>query len=354
MSSHPFETNEIDSTGRGDDPGRSSAGESFLPLDYAGQGVAIAGRGPGREGWTGAVNGDGLGTFLGWFSIGLGAAELLAPHQVSRAIGLRPSPATTAVLQAFGLREVATGWGILANPTSKEWVGARIGGDVLDLAMLGVALARAERPGRTALAAAFVMGAGVLDLLGAERLAERRKATSAAQGAEPEPVVLRSVTVGRPVTEVFAFWRDLGNLPRFMQNVDSIESLGEKRSRWRASGPAGTTVEWESEITEERENELIAWRSVDSSDLYHSGRVQFRPAPREEGTIVSVEMQYAPPGGRIGAALLKLFGQEPGQQLATDLRRFKQLMETGEVLLSDASAVKGPAAGRPHDRSELR
>jgi uncharacterized membrane protein len=135
-----------------------------------------------------------------------------------------------------------------------------------------------------------------------------------------------------------------------MRHVESIESLGEGRSRWRATGPGGTHVEWTSEIVEDRANERIAWQTTGDTELYHSGKVTFRAGPRGEGTVVTVEMQYAPPGGQIGAALLKLFRKEPGQQVIDDLRRLKQVMEIGEVVQSDASIEPGIAAAQPHER----
>jgi uncharacterized membrane protein len=120
------------------------------------------------------------------------------------------------------------------------------------------------------------------------------------------------------------------------------------------TGPAGTSAEWISAIVDERANELIAWQTVGASDLYHTGKVTFRPGPRGQGTIVTVEMQYAPPGGRVGAALLKLFRREPGQQVIDDLRRFKQVMEVGEVVHSDASIERRVAAARPRGRPAER
>jgi uncharacterized membrane protein len=315
-------------------------------------GTAVRGRRPGREAWSGTPRDDPYAMLLGWFSVGLGALEVLAPSTVARAIGVRPTPMWNGVLRFFGVRELANGAGILANPTSKEWVGMRVGGDALDLATLGVALTQSVAPARTLAAAALVLGATVLDLFGTERLAERRKAPTREYARAPEPVALRSITVGRPVNEVYAFWRDFTHFPLFMRHVESIETLADGRSRWRATGPAGTRAQWVSEIVDERENELIAWQTVGDADLYHTGKVTFRAAPRGDGTVVTVEMQYAPPGGRIGAALLKLFRKEPGQQVIDDLRRFKQVMEIGEVVQSDASIAPGVAAAQPRPREE--
>jgi uncharacterized membrane protein len=299
-------------------------------------------------------NGDPLAAFLGWFSVGLGALELLAPTTVARAIGVAPTPVWSGVLRLFGVREIANGAGILANPTSKEWVGMRVGGDALDLTALGVALTQSVRPSRTLAATAFVLGATVLDLLGTERLAERRAAPTREHARAAEPIVLRSITVGRPVNEVYGFWKDFTNFPRFMRHVESVERLDGGRSRWRATGPAGTRAEWVSEIVEERDNELLAWQTVGESELYHAGKVTFRPESRGEGTVVTVEMRYAPPGGRVGAALLKLFRKEPGQQVGDDLRRFKQVLETGEVVHSDASIAPRVAPAQPQARGEQR
>ena len=314
---------------------------------------AVRGAPRGESAWTGATNGVSLASFLGWFSIGVGALELLAPAATARMIGIRPTGKSTAVLRSMGVREIATGAGILANPTSKEWVGMRIGGDLLDLAMLGAAVANAERPGRTLLAAAAVLGVSALDVAGTEGLAQRRQSAMPEDLAGAPAHARRSITVDRPRAEVFGFWRDFTNFPRFMEHLKSVEMLDAKRSRWRATGPGGSTVEWESQLLEERDGELIAWRSTESSALYNAGTVRFDAAPGGSATVVTVQMEYAPPGGKVGAAIAKLFRKEPGQQIGDDLRRFKQVLETGEVLLSDASAVGAFQPARPPQRSEL-
>ena len=314
---------------------------------------AVRGRRVGHEGWTGSARGEGLATFLGWFSLGLGALELLAPGQVGRMIGLEPGSKGRRVIQAMGVREIGAGLGILANPRSKEWTGSRIGGDLVDLALLGAALSRAERPQRTLLAAAAVVGVAALDVIGTEELARSRKLPTAALEAENGAYLRRSVTIGRPRAEVYAFWRELTNLPRFMEHLESVEPLGEGRSRWRAHGPPGRSVEWEARTVDDVENERIAWRSEEASDLYNAGLVRFEEAPAGRGTVVTVEMWYAPPGGALATGILKLFRREPRQQIADDLRRLKQVLETGEVVLSDATAVPGLHPGRPRERQEV-
>lgn len=153
--------------------------------------------------------------------------------------------------------------------------------------------------------------------------------------------VQKSVTINRSPEELYSFWRDFKNLPRFMNHLESVNVTGEKRSHWVAKAPAGTTVEWDAEIINEKENELIAWRSLEGADVDNSGSVRFQPAQGGRGTEVKIEIQYTPPGGVLGAAIAKLFGEEPQQQVDEDLRRFKQLMEAGEIPTS-----QGQSSGR--------
>jgi uncharacterized membrane protein len=310
-------------------------------------GGAIAHSRTGREGWTGTREGRGLATFLGCFSVALGVAELLAPRGVLRAIGVRPSSGKAALMQGMGVREITSGIGILANPQSKEWVGSRVAGDVLDLALLGCAVVKAERPARALLATAAVLGVSALDVLGTEQLAEARKSPTRERTDGAASHVLRSITIGRPRNDVYAHWRDFTHFPLFMEGIESVETVNDVRSRWRARGPLGTSVEWESEIVADKPGELIAWRSVEGSTVYHGGTVYFTDAPRGEGTVVTVEMSYAPPGGKIAAGLLKMFRKEPGQQIGDDLRRLKQVLELGEVVLSDASLGRRPRHAQP-------
>jgi uncharacterized membrane protein len=155
--------------------------------------------------------------------------------------------------------------------------------------------------------------------------------------------VTKSVSVLRSVEQVYAFWRDLQNLSRFMMHVEGVTTSGD-RSHWTVKGPAGKTVEWDAEIIEDRPDEVIAWRSLPGSQIANSGSVRFKRASADRGTEVHVSLKYEPPAGKAGAALAKLFGEEPTQQLTDDLRRFKQVMETGEVVLSDGS-LEGAGQG---------
>jgi uncharacterized membrane protein len=144
----------------------------------------------------------------------------------------------------------------------------------------------------------------------------------------------KTVTISRPSREeLFRFWRDFSNLPAFMENLQSVEDLGGGRSRWKIQAPYGT-VTIESEIAQEQENELIAWRSRDGSDIDTEGRVTFRDAPGGRGTHVELIIAYKPPLGRTGQTVAKLLQREPSIQARRDLRRFKSLMETGEIATS--------------------
>lgn len=159
--------------------------------------------------------------------------------------------------------------------------------------------------------------------------------------------VRKSITVNRPADEVYGFWRNFENLPRFMKHLESVQMTGDRRSHWTAQAPAGTTVEWDAETTEDRPNELIAWRSVEGADVPNAGVVRFVPAPGGRGTEVHVDLRYDPPAGKLGKLVAKLFGEEPSQQVDGDLRRFKQVLEIGEVVYSDASIASGLRPAHP-------
>ncbi|MGI8991867.1 MAG: SRPBCC family protein [Bryobacteraceae bacterium] len=141
----------------------------------------------------------------------------------------------------------------------------------------------------------------------------------------------RAVTVDKPRPAVFQFWRDLANLPQFMDHLESVKVTGSNRSHWIAKAPAGRTMEWDAEIVNEIENELIGWRSLPGADVDNAGSVRFADAAGGRGTEVRVSLQYNPPAGVLGAMFAKLFGEEPGQQIDNDLRRFKRMLETGEL-----------------------
>jgi uncharacterized membrane protein len=143
--------------------------------------------------------------------------------------------------------------------------------------------------------------------------------------------VVRALTVNLPREEVYAFWRDFENFPRFMRHLVSVSVYDARRSHWVAKAPAGTTVEWDAEITADEPGSLIAWRSIGDADIENSGSVQFFDAPGDRGTELLVELAYDAPGGAIGRGIAKLFGEEPKLQVREDMRRFKALIESGVI-----------------------
>jgi uncharacterized membrane protein len=270
---------------------------------------------------------------LGWFSIGLGLAELLAPRMVLRLCG--GTGKHTGLIRLYGVREIASGLLIFGTGhKSAQGVWSRVAGDAIDLGTLAAAAVnpRTNKAG-VAFAAANVLAVSAVDVLCAKQLS-RDKGTMTDEGAIR---FKRSVTVNRPPEELYNFWRNFENLPRFMYHLESVQSIGGRVSHWVTKGPAGKRVEWDSEITEDRPNELLAWRSLEGADVYNAGSVRFEPRPGGRGTILRVDMEYRPPAGVVGAAFAMLFNSAPEQQIYDDLRRFKQVIETGEVVRSDGS-----------------
>jgi uncharacterized membrane protein len=153
--------------------------------------------------------------------------------------------------------------------------------------------------------------------------------------------VEHAITVMKPVADVYRYWRDFEHLPTFMAHVEDVDTTTDGKSHWVARGPLGLRVEWDAEIVTDKPNEVIAWRSLDGADVDTAGSVHFKELPHGRGTEVRVELKYDPPGGRVGSALAKLFGKAPDQQIRADMRRFKELLETGEIPSTD---------GQPHGR----
>lgn len=284
---------------------------------------------------------------LGWFSIGLGLAELLAPKAIASISGV--SNKHTGLIRLYGLRELAAGVAIFSQKEPAAGLWSRVAGDALDLASLGVAFTSPDaKRGRVAFATANVLAVTALDLIAAKQLST----------SSPGVHAKASCIVNRAPEEVYGFWRRFENLPRFMKHLESVEELGDGRSRWKARGPAGTEVEWDATIIADVPGEVITWRSLEDSDVDNAGAVRFEAAPGGRGTIVKVNIHYNPPAGVIGATVAKLFGEEPEQQLDDDLRRFKQVLEVGEVVVSEGTLLgagyfeQRPA--RPADIDELQ
>jgi uncharacterized membrane protein len=149
-----------------------------------------------------------------------------------------------------------------------------------------------------------------------------------ALGGSAGVIVEESVVINRPVSELYRFWRNLENLPRFMSHLESVERITDTLSRWRAKGPGGTTVEWNAEIINEVADQVIGWRSIEGSDVVSAGSVNFEPVG--SATRVRVRLQYSPPGGKLGDAIARLMGSDAATEIRQDLQRFKQLVETNQ------------------------
>jgi uncharacterized membrane protein len=297
------------------------------------------------------TGGESLADFLGVFSIGLGLAEVLAPGVMSKICGIEDTESARPVMRALGAREISHGIAILAKQQPEKAVWSRVAGDALDLALLGKAMANPQNHrGRTLFATANVLAVTALDVMCAKQLSRQPKTVANAGADEGIIRTKRSITVNRPVDEVYNFWHDFENLPRFMRHLESVTVTGPRRSRWKAKAPAGQTVEWDAETIDDRPNELISWRSVEGSDLYNAGTVYFMSAPGGRGTEVRIEVEYDPPFGKLGSKVAMLFREEPGQQVMDDLRHFKQVMETGEIVLSDATKQRGPHPAQPDNK----
>jgi uncharacterized membrane protein len=277
---------------------------------------------------------------LGWFSVGLGLMEVAAPRRLAQSLGL---DGHHGLLRLFGLREIASGVGILSQRNTADWLWTRVGGDAMDLALLGSALTP-DNPRRDAamMATAAVAGVTALDVMCGLRLGR-------GDGAMQDGALHleRSITIDRPAEELYRFWRNFAGLPRIMNHLVSVREIGGGRWRWVAKAPAGRRVEWDAEITQDRPNELIAWRSLEGADVDNWGAVRFMPAPGGRGTVVKVAMDYSPPAGAIGAKITALFGESPEKQVAVDLQHFKQVMETGEI-----PTTEGQPAGRARSLSK--
>ena len=275
---------------------------------------------------------------LGWFSIGLGLAEVLAPAAVARAAGI---PERHSLIRLLGFREILSGLAIFAQRRPAEALWARVAGDAMDLAVLAGAFgARKSSPAKLTTSIAAVAGVTALDIYCGQEVSRNPQAKHGVQRIE------EAITINDTPENLYNFWHQFENLPSFMAHLKSVKKVGFNRWHWAAKGAAGTSTEWDAEILDERPNEFISWRSVEGSQVDNAGSVRFERAPGGRGTVLRVRLEYAPPVGALGATVARLFGEAPEKQIPVDLRRFKQLMETGEIIKTE-----GQPAGRGKSRS---
>ena len=272
---------------------------------------------------------DSLARALGWFGVGLGAVQVLAPRSFGRSIGVDAPP---WLVRLIGLREIASGAGILAQREPAPWIEARATGDLMDLVLLGLAYnSRSANRERVAAAVAMTAGITALDVLYGALLERAR---------DHDVHVRPAVVVDCPRERLYAFWRKLENLPLFMRHLESVRPIGANRWHWVARGPLHTTVEWVAQVIDDRPNELIAWRSVEGAGLDNWGAVTFEPSGDGTATLVRAELGYRPPHGALGAKVAKLFGRRPERQASADLVAFKRIMEAGKIAAAGDDALE--------------
>jgi uncharacterized membrane protein len=304
-------------------------------------GSALRQRPPGNEFRHEAPAGDGLSPLqagAGMVILGLGIAQLLAPQRVARSAGMHAHP---GVVRASGALSIASAASILNRGKPAPLGLVRLASVALDLALLGRSASHADSRGqrsRLALAGAGVAAAAMLDMRAVLRQVARqdRDGRITDSGAL---AVEKCITINKSPDECYRFWRNFDRFPEFMQHLDAVEKITDTRSHWKAKAPIGPSVEWDAEISADQPGELLTWHSVQGADVDNGGTVRFEPAPGGRGTIVRVEMQYRPPGGKAGALVARLFGENPSQQMDGDLRRFKQLIETGEITTTEGQSA---------------
>jgi uncharacterized membrane protein len=246
-------------------------------------------------------------------------------------------------VRGVGIRELAAGFGILTQRNPAPWLWSRAIGDVMDLALLATGL-RPGNSGRGRAAVAFATVAGVLavDAVAAVQLTKHAGHPLVSGVAAPTDLYFEtSIATAKTPDECYRFWRNIENLPRFMESLDSVRTLDERRFHWVARGSDATPLEWDCEITEDRPGAALAWRTLNGARVPNAGSVIFEAAPEGRGTIVRLSIHYSPVGGRLTAALAKLLRQDPQSQVREDLRRFKQLLESGEI-----ATTRGQPTGR--------
>jgi uncharacterized membrane protein len=276
----------------------------------------------------GPLASDRLAQGLGVASVGLGIPPLVSPGWFDKALGIDDKPRHRAAATVVGVRELLAAAGLLGL-ASPAFLWARVGGDAMDLALLGRSIKNHDGKGmwRTVAATAAVVGITGVDAYAAAT--RSRSATLVDLHA--------TTTIRKSPQKVYDRWHRFEDLPTFMAHLDAVTPTGPRTSHWKASAPFGRTVEWDAEIISDLPGQRIAWRSIEGSALENSGDVRFTAAPGGRGTEVHVTLQYRMPAGKLGEAVARYFGEDPHQQLDDDLRRFKQVVETGEVVRSDGA-----------------
>jgi uncharacterized membrane protein len=286
----------------------------------------------------GRVSDPALVQGLAWFSVGLGLTALLAPRSLGALTGLQ---GRSGLVRMVGARELASGIGLMTSRNSAPWLWSRVAGDAMDVLTLGAAALKPTGGGnlRALVSLALVAGVTAADVSASMRYSSKSRGQQSRR-LTAEDYVERSITINKSPQECYDYWRRQTNAPTFMRHIQSVSEVDEKTSRWVARLPGGKRVEWESRITDDVPGKRIAWHSLQQSPLVHAGAVSFDPAPGNRGTIVRVVFHYRPPATPAGTAFTRV-SFVPSFEVSEDLRRFKQLLETGEI-----ATTRGQPAGR--------
>ncbi len=275
---------------------------------------------------------------LGWFSLGLGLASVMMPRTLARSAGVAGTVKGERWLRVMGVRELIAGGGILMRPDKPGWLWSRVAGDAMDLGLLALA-ARSRHAAagrRLGVLSAALTGLTVLDLLVAWdhtarlRHAPRHSPSTAHKARASIFRIKKSLDVNRSPEDCYRFWRDFDNFPRFMPHVAHVESVDATHSRWQVHGPLKQTAQWDAELTSDVPAQQLGWQAKAGADIAYTGLVRFHPAPGHRGTRIEAEFTF-PTLGKAGVMLARMTGDEPSHQISEDLRRFKQLIETGEI-----------------------
>jgi uncharacterized membrane protein len=268
---------------------------------------------------------------LGWLSIGLAAAAVFAPRSVGRITGLGDR---TSLLRLVGLRELASGLGLLTQENKTPWLAARVAGDVMDLA-IALSAAGPDNPLRGRVFATL----GVVGVIAAADLSACGRAASGRNSTEA--YLHGAIVVNKPAQECYEFWRDVKNLPKFMHLVESVQPVDDRHTSWKVRGPGDVKLQWNTELMADEPARRLAWRARQDSGLQHTATVRFQSAKGIRGTLVTVVAQYHAAAGTAVVGVRKLLGSDPESLLREDLRRFKNLIEAGEV-----PSTRGQPSGR--------
>jgi uncharacterized membrane protein len=205
--------------------------------------------------------------------------------------------------------------------------------------LTGGAMVLAGLSQRSLRGAIMAIAGGTLAYHGATSEKSLTDKVTEAAGINKDLRVEKTVSIqNKSPEELYQFWRNFENLPTFMKHLKSVTTIDQNRTHWVANAPLGNSVEWDADTITDRENQLISWASIPGTDVENSGFVRFQAGPPGRGTEVKVVIEYSLPGGVLTAALAKVFGENPEQQIGDDLRRFKMLMETGEIATTEGQS----------------